>query len=427
MKLKYCLLAILLPMLNIMGQSPNAIKALSIGDTVPDMVFENMINYKTGSAKLSDFKGKLVIIDFWATWCSACIKNFPKMYDLQIKFKEQCQILLVNTKSTNDDKFKIESFFNKRQNSYQLPSVINDTILNFLFPHKSIPHYVWLKDNKVKAITSAEQINQKNINAILNNEEFKGTIKNDIEFDFKEPLFINGNGGMPDKYIFRSILSGYMDGLVSSNGVIYEKDKTASRIFNTNTSILNLYLQAYPEFGNYPINRIIFDVPNPSDFSLDSNSYSWKSKNLYNYELSFPPQKITKALKLMRDDLSRYFNLFIHAEDREVTCLVLTLENKKSAQFQSSAKPETNIYEEDTSPKYLKNYPLIVLINHLNTILKTPIIDETNFFETVDINLPADLSNEDLLMDSLKKYGFVLSKEKRELSFLIISADKSSN
>lgn len=46
---------------------------LTVGDVMPDITFNNLVNYKSSSAKLSDFKGKLVILDFWATTCLSLI------------------------------------------------------------------------------------------------------------------------------------------------------------------------------------------------------------------------------------------------------------------------------------------------------------------------------------------------------------------
>ena len=40
-----------------------------------------------GSVDVNKEKGKVLIVDFWATWCEPCKKSFPKLQDLYTKYK----------------------------------------------------------------------------------------------------------------------------------------------------------------------------------------------------------------------------------------------------------------------------------------------------------------------------------------------------
>ena len=45
------------------------------------------------TVKLSDYKNKVVLIDFWATWCPPCRKGIPDLIELQKEFKKDLVIL----------------------------------------------------------------------------------------------------------------------------------------------------------------------------------------------------------------------------------------------------------------------------------------------------------------------------------------------
>jgi thiol:disulfide interchange protein len=67
----------LLLTLNLSAQSSKL-----IGKPAPDIHFTDVLNDRQTSYKLSDFKGKVVIIDFWATWCDSMygwIASFRKL------------------------------------------------------------------------------------------------------------------------------------------------------------------------------------------------------------------------------------------------------------------------------------------------------------------------------------------------------------
>ncbi|MBN2652278.1 MAG: TlpA family protein disulfide reductase [Spirochaetales bacterium] len=54
---------------------------------------------------VSDFKGKLVVIDFWATWCGPCVASIPEVRELQAKYSDKVAFIGVSLDQGTAEKF----------------------------------------------------------------------------------------------------------------------------------------------------------------------------------------------------------------------------------------------------------------------------------------------------------------------------------
>ena len=119
---------------------------------------------------LSDYKGKVVFIDFWATWCPPCRLSIPyveKLYE-QYKDNEDFVVLGINLEESKED---ITKFMKKQKMNY--PVLLSDKKVISNYKIASIPRFFLIDRNGeiynkyVGFAPGVEELWQKDIEKLL--------------------------------------------------------------------------------------------------------------------------------------------------------------------------------------------------------------------------------------------------------------------
>jgi thiol-disulfide isomerase/thioredoxin len=401
------------------AQSQNGIR---IGQKVPDMAPEYILNYKSPTAKISDFKGKLVILDFWNTWCGSCIAMIPQMELLQHQFKDKVQFLPV----TNQPEGLIKPFLKKwelnHHEVYDLPDIVDDKILQSLFPHQSVPHYVWIDQNgTVKAISSSFGITADNITAMLNGNEISTAEKVDI--DINKPLFAGPNFPENNLMDYTVFFHGRIEG--TGSGSHPRRNKYTTGIAWTNFDLLHMYtLYGNRVLADFDAKKIILAVRDSSEFFppvAKSSRMKWYYDNAYSIDVILPLKDSSELDNRLISALNQYTPYNAKVEGRKIWCLQL-VRTVKPDQLASRFDDYDNRLS-DTAARTARHIPVSQLVAFLNDWKKQwPLItNHTEFSGYLDITLKQQSNNIDDLRAELNRQGLDLVEADEEIDLLVVS------
>jgi cytochrome c biogenesis protein CcmG, thiol:disulfide interchange protein DsbE len=91
------------------GSSAASDKAGLLGNPAPDFAVKPL-GAKAGTVSLKSLRGKVVLVDFWGTFCEPCKKSFPKLQDLNTKYGANGLQIVGISEDEADDKDKIPGF-----------------------------------------------------------------------------------------------------------------------------------------------------------------------------------------------------------------------------------------------------------------------------------------------------------------------------
>ena len=411
--------------------SPAQQKALKVGDKIPENIWTTTLEMVNGSTKtntLSRDRDKLILLDFWATWCAGCLQNFPKMEALQKQFGDQIKIIPV----TKENRATLDKFFaSKNGQRYKyISSVAEDKILSTAFPYRVIPFIVWIKDGKVINQTDAEQVTPETIGEILADQST--SLQTVLQISRKRPLMLAEQFDLEKQtslinYAFFS--KGRIRAIQPGSGFHIANNITYGRQF-TNTSLMNMFQaiasEIYRNNGErFSLKRIDNRVSDPTqiDFTYEEET---GDALIYNLELVVPVNHADGLYPNMLKTLNDYSDYHASIEPQTKKCLIL---KRISSIDKMATKGEAPIDEFLKQTAIIRNNTLesiIVALNANSRFTSLLVLDETGYQGKVDLNL-GKISDVVTLKKALKKYDLDLIEGDREVQMLVINDRPKKN
>ncbi|MEZ0451737.1 TlpA disulfide reductase family protein [Sphingobacterium thalpophilum] len=370
-----------------------------VGKTIPKEAVQEL------NAVLRKIKSKgkkqLYILDFWTTWCGACLASLPRLNALQSKYSKDLQIILLNAKETKESahaRLKRIVQNNSQFKVPDLPQIYDAKLFESLFPHLSVPHHVWLdSDFKVIAITNGENTNEKNIDSYLHTQRISLPTKFElIDFEEDASLLSEGMGRQQNLLIAYSLL---LDSIYGAPSLFKLTDEQTPSLRIVNRSLLDLIKIAYGMSNNQwasnpfrsAINiRLNGSALSDSDHSdivaLLSRKYCYENRTL---------DSNTSVYTVLQQDLKRFFDIDGKIQTMSAAGWVL----EKGSRQQSVKREKGRVFKGLHQLQFYLNETYAPILGSFDYKSKGDV--------AIEVVLRPEILSEDELFNTLKQQGVI--------------------
>ena len=165
----FCLFSFSLCLLPFFGCSDDTSdKMTGTGDVNGDPSFQSaplftLLNTELEEVSLSDYQGKVVIVDFWATWCKPCEEEIPRFIELYDEYRAQgFEMIGISTDDVEGRLKNIEIFFQELSKegfdiNYPILLADSDTIQSYQVPVLPSAYLINRNGEIVKVFNGAQE------------------------------------------------------------------------------------------------------------------------------------------------------------------------------------------------------------------------------------------------------------------------------
>ena len=376
-----------------------------LGKPAPAYTFIDIVNTNQEEISLSDFKGKTVILEFWATWCGPCIPAIKKLDKLKSEFGDDLEILAISHEDTN----RLKKFAEK--NNLQL-TVISDEEHTATFPYKVIPHSIIIdKKGVIRAITNPKNITSKVIRELINKDEIALEVKDDFYID--PNLKVKDIKTLTEKG-YRIALKGYDQEKRGGSKILKNDQDKVNGIQLMNNNIPSMY-------------QTLFDVASPNRViysdGLSSKDFPFEKEHQYNLDIEVSDEYLKTWKQIGIDFLNQELAINARITEKDLDCYVLS----KTEDLVQESKEEKSEYSFMGTIFKTKKIKMHRVAEYIENFTAIPVVDKTGLMGQYDINLDWSSDDPKTLHKELAKYGLKLEKSSKKLPVRVMEVYKKKD
>jgi uncharacterized protein (TIGR03435 family) len=403
-----------------LGGPAHAAEGPKAGDTAPPLSVEALLNAPDGaSAEWERLRGKVVVVEFWATWCAPCIASIPHLNDLAERFRDKDVVFI---SLSDEPRATVETFLSRKPIKGWV-AVDSDRKAGAAYGVTGIPHtFVVGPTGKILGDTHPSALKAEHIEKALRGEplgldpaartaagDTAGvTVPRERKYSdsFRPgqfPVLVGDNDGLPEPMAQVIVRPALAPGAGSSGG--------RNRQTWLNIDAASAVKQAYARAYQLPASRVEVRAPLPEK-RLD-------------VAILAPPGDPDRFRLLVEAGLGGAFGLAAHTEDRDAEVLLIKVLDAKALKLTPTASTGGSMMSTKREPGGLVatviNGNLGDLVGLLESRLSVPVIEETGLAGSYDfeVTLPDDAKE---VRKSLEALGLSLEPSRRRLPYLVVEA-----
>lgn len=401
-------------------------KGLGVGDKIPDALWTKtlqIVNQPQKTMTLEEDKDKLILLDFWGTWCSSCLLNFPKMEALEQKYKDHLKVIAV----TYQQREEVEKFFrtDHGRKYNKVLSIIEDEYFRELFPHYGVPYIVWLKNGKVLNMTDAAQVSEETVSEIIKGD--KSSLQTVIRVGRERPLMLSENFDLErdaQLLAYNFFAKGRIRAAIygsyfrRENGVVYGRQITNATLMDIYKTVVREILTAKGQV--FTVKQVVNQVKTPLDIDFPPEESRENDLKWYSIETIVPVSEAESLYENMLSLVNNNSDYWATIEYRPARCLVLKRTSRKDKIAAKGQETREDFFKPPFQYRNVGLGALISILNSNNKITDLPVLNETGYEGKVDMDFSEQHDLKTLRSD-LARYDLALKEVTRTLPFLVIT------